>query len=141
MFTQGARRTCASKALTSRPNACPIFSTSEGFHVAAKLIPEGNAVDFSMRTPNGPSVILSSGIPRRAFGFVANPVPPSISIFSSSVIRFSKSSTLSSTGSFGFLYGGKSLSLFPIKANSTIDNKKYFTLFYKEIRKIRFKDF
>ena len=89
---------------TSRPIAAPTLFAIVGFHAAAIQIPEGKAVDFSHRTPSGPSVIRNSGIPNRSMGFVANPVPLIRWIFSSRVIRLKRSSTRTSRAIFLFRY-------------------------------------
>ena len=96
MFTHGARITCLPFAFVSVARTFPNSVTISGFQVAPSKIPEGNAVELSQRTPSGPSAIFNGGMPSLSITFVSNPVPPSISIFSSSVIRFNKSSTRSS---------------------------------------------
>ena len=86
MFMQGPRSIFRPFAFASTPSASPSRRMSCGSQVAAIAMLAGNAVDFSQRTPTGPSVMLSVGIPRRVTGFDSNPVPPSMEIFSSSVI-------------------------------------------------------
>src|SRR5689334_19687127 len=95
-------------------------------------MPAGNAVDVTgfvlvelvmadepvqFRTPIGPSAILIAGIPRRATGLLSiQPLPLSISAFSSGVMRLSRSSTRCSTGALEFLYSGGAESPFWLRA-------------------------
>ena len=110
MLMQGPRRMCRPAARVSSPSASPTWYTSSGFQVEAIEISVGKHVDFTPQpTPCGPSVTLSDGMPSRGKSIVSPlSFPESKSIFSSSVMRESRSSTRCSTGSFEFLYGSVS---------------------------------
>ncbi len=73
-------------AFASLPRALPSRVARAGSHAAANAMLAGNAVERCQRTPTGPSVIFSAGIPSRATGRDSKPVPLSMEIFSSSVI-------------------------------------------------------
>src|SRR5205807_6680475 len=99
MFTLGPSRKCAPLAFASLPISVPTRSASAGFHVAAKAIPPAMAVAGpKLRTPTGPSAIFRRGNPSRGRARIKkSSTPPSMSIFSSSVIRLRTASTRRST--------------------------------------------
>src|SRR5712692_1061061 len=99
MFAPGPSRKCAPLAFASLPISVPTRSASAGFHVAAKAIPPAMAVAGpKLRTPTGPSAIFRRGNPSRGRARIKkSSTPPSMSIFSSSVIRLRIASTRSST--------------------------------------------
>ena len=102
MFTPGPSMMSLPRVRASCPMASPSLKPRSGFHVAARQIPAGMAVEkssvcpagcqvsgpTSSRTPCGPSDIQRRGMPRRGIAAVVNFESAwMMEIFSSSVSR------------------------------------------------------
>ena len=97
MLMVGASTTCSPSAWASRPMAAATSRAVCGFQVAATATPTGNTVAGSPlidRTPVGPSLIRSDGMPSRSTPCSAKELAPANSVtFSASVNRSIRSAT------------------------------------------------
>src|SRR3989442_12409618 len=99
MFTPGPARKGPLLPFPSLPFSVHPPSAGVVFHVGPKAFPPAMAVAGpKLRTPTGPSAIFRRGNPSRGRARIKkSSTPPSMSIFSSSVIRLRIASTRSST--------------------------------------------
>jgi hypothetical protein len=111
MLMVGASTTWSPSASASRPMAAATCSAVAGFQVAASATPTGKTVagtPLMERTPVGPSVMFSAGMPIRSTACSENELAPASSrTFSPSDRRAIRPSTRSSSAAWASLTGSR----------------------------------
>ncbi len=112
MHTVGPSSTCTPLERASAAKTSPSSETSSGFHVDPMAMPQGTDSErrpsrLSPRTPDGPSDILSAGMPRRSTGGRYHMLAPAVREAFSSRVMAPMRRSISSSSMAVTLRGGQ----------------------------------